>query len=434
MKTSILVACGAAVTLAAGACATSAEDEAPAPEPKSEVQIPDAGAPVVEAGVEASADGPMCSDAGWCETQLPDVDLAMIDLWPLPGRAFAIAQSPTIGIKILEWNAQDAQWRYIDDATQNAADVGTFAGTIWAPNADEVYFGVGPGYVYRGTRPVAPATAWAWTRRQLVDNGRAGSEPNPVHAPTGRRYPALGVWGTSSSDVYAWFKNTVFRLKSTAGGVAEWIPEYVADDPAPDPEPDAGADALTDHLYFVSAAGTSADDLWFSGARTQSGGACALVVRKTAAGYQRVADGIASAAGCAPRTGALMIGGAEGWLTDLHAVGPGRLVGLKGAREPVKLSVDAQGYSVDTRPIEASSLGLSTPIFTSLWAESSSLWLTTTRVVLRGADVWSGGEYAISTLALKGAPVGRDLAQVRGTTINNLWAIGDRYAFHKTSP
>ncbi len=59
---------------------------------------------------------------------------------------------------------------YIDDGTQNERGFGTYAGRVWAPNENEVYYGIGPGYVYHGKRPVAPATAWSWTRQQLKDN------------------------------------------------------------------------------------------------------------------------------------------------------------------------------------------------------------------------------------------------------------------------
>ncbi len=412
--------------LVGAACAASGNDEATTPDPDpSETVIPDAGAPV-DAGAEASAGGPVCSEAGWCRTTLPDADLVMVDIWPLAGHAFAIAQSATVGIKVLEWTESDAKWKYIDDATQNAPDVGTFAGRIWAPDADEVYFGVGAGYVYRGTRPTPPETAWSWTRHRLIDNGKLGGAPNPAYAQMGgRRYPALGVWGTSRSDVYAWFKNTIFRWKSIGSAAPEWVPEYVAQD----------ADAESEHLLFVSAAGTGPDDVWFSGARSQATRACALVVHKTTAEYQRVADGLASAAQCAPRDGALMLGGPEGWLTDLQAVATGQVVGLKGARAPVKISVDGAGYAVDVRPIAGSSLGLSAgATFTSLASVSGDLWLSTNRMVIRGTDVWTGGQYAISTLALMGAPVRYDLNQVRGTSNTNLWAIGDRYALHKTTP
>jgi len=429
MRAPLLAGWGA-LAIAAGACAASGDKEAEGTDPgPREAVIPEAGAPV-DAGADASVsvDGPACSEAGWCETTLPDADLVMLDLWPLPGRAFAIANSPTIGIKVLEWNEEDAKWGYIDDATQNAPEVGTFAGRIWAPNDDEVYFGVGPGYVYRGTRPVPPASAWSWTRFPLADNGRPGSEPDPKYAQmSGRRYPALGVWGTSKDDVYAWFKNTIFRLKGS-GGTVDWEAEHIAEDT------DADAGPANEHLYFVSAAGTSAGDVWFSGARAQPSRACALVVRKTAAGYERVADGVVSAAGCAPIDGALMIGGAEGWLTDLQAVAPGELIGLKGARDPVKVSVEGDGYAVAVSPLSTTSIGLPSATFRSLWSASGSLWLATNRMVVRGTDVWTGGQYAISTLALNGAPLPHDLYEVRGTSNTNLWAIGDRHALHKTTP
>jgi hypothetical protein len=49
-------------------------------------------------------------------------------------------------------------------------------------------------------------------------------------------------------------------------------------------------------LELLGAAGTAADDLWFVGTRGWDPGQCAVVVRKTAAGYERIIDGVPSPA------------------------------------------------------------------------------------------------------------------------------------------
>jgi hypothetical protein len=425
MKLSLLAAGGFGIltTAAVVACAASGEHEqTAAPDSgRGETAIPDAAGQEVDAGVEASTDVPICSKAGWCATTLPDVDLMMRDIWPLAEHAFAIAESATLGIKILEWTEADSTWRYIDDGSQNAPGMGTYAGKIWAPSDDEVYVGVGPGYVFHGRRPVAPATAWTWTGDALQDNGRPGSTGNPYYPKMEMAYPVLGVWGTSASDVHAWFKNTIYRWKADEA----WVPEYAADD----------ADADDEQLYFVGAAGTSPGDVWFSGARVNLESACALVVRKTAGGFERVADGTLSGYTCTPRAGALMIGGTDGWLTHLQAVAPGQFVGLKGASDPIRISVVNDDYVVDVMSIDRTALGLgeSEP-FKSLWSGSDALWLSTFGLVLRGTDVWQGGKLEASTIALNGAPILKTIFQIRGTSNTNLWAIGELNALHKKTP
>ena len=117
---------------AMGACAASNEDVIPKEDAGTSV-VPDAGhdESVPDAAAEEDSDaGPTtCSRAGWCLTSLPDSDLVFKDIWPLPsGRAFAIATSPTVGVKVLEWVESASQWTYIDDGTQNAGGLGKYLG------------------------------------------------------------------------------------------------------------------------------------------------------------------------------------------------------------------------------------------------------------------------------------------------------------------
>lgn len=426
MKASLLLASGAAVlaSAAAVACAASENDGGTAPDAGGDkpIVVPtDAGSPSdAEAEAEAQAPPAACSAAGWCETTLPDADLVMLDIWPFDARAFAIAESPTLGIKVLEWNAATTSWTYVDDGTQNAPGLGAYAGRIWAPSENELYFGVGPGYVFHGTR-AAQAAPWSWVSHRLQDNSHPGvvhpTDGNPRYDTMSRAsYPALGVWGTSSSDVYAWFTNTIYHWKSADGGAPEWVPEYIADDAADENE----------HLFFVSAAATSASDLWFAGARRRATGPCALLVRKTADGFARVADGTPGFA-CTPKPDIAMIGGAEGWLTDLQAGANGRLVGLKGARDAVRISVEADGgYGFELATLSAGTR--------SLWTVANESWTSTSVLVFQGKDPWDGGAREISSIAIRGTPNVNQLFQVRGTSNSNLWAIGERNALHKTTP
>ena len=437
MKPSFLLASGSAVLAAAAAvaCAATGNNEGTAPDGgggPTVVPIEEGGSPIdadVDVQAEASAPGAACSAAGWCETTLPDADLVMLDLWPLAARAFAIAESRTLGIKVLEWSDATSSWAYIDDGTQNEPGLGTFAGKIWAPSENALFYGVGPGYVYHGTR-TDPTAPWSWSRHRLQDN----SHPGVVHPADGSprydamsrlSYPALGVWGTSSTDVYAWFTNTIYHWKSAGGGGApEWVPEYTADDAADENE----------HLFFVSAGGASASDVWFSGARRRATGSCALLVRKTAAGFERVADGV-PAFECTPKPDVAMIGGAEGWLTDLQASGTNQVVGLKGARDAVRISVGADGsYGVElatvTPPVEPSV----PPATRSLWTVANESWTSRNVLVFRTKDLWASGAREISSIAIHGTPNVNQLYLVRGTSNSNLWAIGERNALHKTTP
>jgi hypothetical protein len=430
MRASFLVACGSVVLAASAAvacAATGTKDEAaPTPEADGGVTLPpDSGTPEVDASDDASVEDHSCSKAGWCVTNLPDRDLLMKDIWPLVGRAFVVAESPTLGTKVLEWVDAEAKWTYIDDGTQNESGLGRWVGKLWAPNENELYYGVSPGYVVHGTRTM-PGAAWSWTRHRLQAATSADPDDgNPSYwkRDLGARIPALGVWGTSSNDIYAWFKNTIYHWTSVDGGAPDWVAEYVATD----------IDAVGEQLYILGAAGNGPDDIWFSGARSRFNSGCALLVRKTAAGYTRLADGIAGSfnQACKARAGSVLLGGAEGWLTDIQALAPDELIALKGARDVVRLSVEGDSFSAALAPIPptVASTGLN-----SLSIVQDSLWLAGAGLVVRGTDVWDGGAYELSTLSLNGAPLGRPIHQVRGTSNTNLWAIGVRYALHKTIP
>lgn len=87
--------------------------------------VPDAGTSVAvddggptdepDTGTDGAHDAgsTKCSEAGWCRTTLPDEDLALKDIWTVAGHAFAVADSPTLGIKVLEWKDAEAKWDYM---------------------------------------------------------------------------------------------------------------------------------------------------------------------------------------------------------------------------------------------------------------------------------------------------------------------------------
>ena len=417
--------------VAAAACAVS-EDVSSPPHEEPEQSIPDADVREVAVGSDAPAPtrGPLCSSDGWCETLLPDPDLVVRDIWPFSDRAFAIAESFTSGIKVLEWTSSDSTWRYIDDNSQNEA-LADLAIGIWAPNADEVYYAVSPGTIYRGTRPVAPATAWSWSSERLPDNNPA----NVNHGDVTQRRLTLGVWGTGSNDVYAWYSNTIFHRKSEGGGAPAWVPELIADD----------FDAPDEHIFITGAAGKRPDDVWFAGSRRRgTKEPCDVLVRKTPEGYRRIADGVVPelySDPCTAREGIpQVVGGPRAWPRKFQSLDGERFFALKSWNNFLRIEPDGDGYSVTIANVPKTLLDV--PNLISLWGESEDrLWLGSTffnsnrGVVVRGSQVWGdGGVYEYSSIALNGAPSNGPPNQIRGTSNTNLWAVGDRYAFHKTTP
>ncbi|AKU94239.1 hypothetical protein AKJ09_00903 [Labilithrix luteola] len=419
------------------ACASSEE------QPKAAESDAGPSTPILEAGprpdedVDSAVSPPTCSDAGWCITSMPDIDLVFKDVWVFPTRAFAIAESPTVGVKVLEWEDSRASWQYIDDATQNEPGYGEYAGAIWAASENEVFYAVSKGTIYHGIRE-STAGPWTWARQSLPDNapdvGTNHDHGHPYYQqlvannrPT--QYPALGVWGTGPNEVYAWYSNTVFRWSRVDGGPPAWIADYVADD----------VDDPFEHFYVLSVNGKSADDVWVSLARDRYWGACAVVLHKTPSAYERVADGVVQGDNtCTPRDGISMVGGAEGWITDLQIEGPNRVVGLKGTRDAVRLEMDGDGgltTAVSTVPRTVSQQ----PLW-SFWAgqggQEGQRWLTGWGMVVRekGGDPWDGGTFTLSTISLNGAPLDRPMYRIRGSSNENLWAMGFRNALHKTTP
>ena len=439
---SIIVLAPAAASLAIIAACASAEDETPRADPSPPASLPDAGERDAELARDVDVPDtrlPDCSSAGWCITPFPDADLVFRDIWPLEDFAFAIGESRTEGVKVLEWKKSEGAWKYIDDRTQNSIGIGTFAGRIYAPNADEVYFTVGPARVYHGKRSPTPGGAWTWTSHALPDGivGHTDDHGNPYYAVSGAMV-TFGVWGTGADDVYAYYSNTIFHRDPSDGS---WSPVHVADD----------LEADNEHIFFASIHGSGPNDIWLVGARDRtlpsqstSGFHCPIVVRKSLAGWERVADGVvtnSSSAACAERPGMPRIGGeGGGWLTDIVPVSATEYLALHdsfewGSLDKVNLTrirITDDGYSFEQSVVPVQIAHPSAPnAVTSLWRRGSETWLTSWGLVLRGTD---DGTYTVSTISRDGAPVNAPLYKIRGTSTQNLWAIGARHAYHKTTP
>ena len=473
MRRAIAVTSASIALSAAVACATS-DDEAspppssdPVPSTLQEAGAPDAALP------DAAPTMPSCSPGGWCITKLPDTELTLKDIWPLDDRAFAIAESPSLGVKVLEWDEAAKSWSYIDDDSQNSFEYDAYAGTIWAPSANEVYFASGPGFIYHGKR-AATSSPWSWERHELPDNSNDGW-PDRDH---GRleywsrwglplQSIALGVWGTSADDVYAWYSNTIFHWQSVDGGAPGWVPEYIAEDP----------ESPEDSFFIFGAGGSGSGDVWFAGGRGRFTDSsifrCPMVVRKSAGAYERLVDTMIDPTDvwshyddtCVEKKDVLafswsdgrtetMHWGHGGWMTSIASAGAGRVAGIVG--EHLFAYVEAGSSPVarvnqvvaqvprDILPSVVSSVStlgdetwlsgwglvLRTPIDTKRWSTGLGL-MSEDRAKQVGLDA---ATYEISSTAMNGAPLDEPLYQVRGTSNTNLWAIGREHALHKTTP
>lgn len=468
MRAWIVLATASAPLAIIAACAGTEDAPSLAPETAPPAIIPDAGAADVDIFDADVPDTrlPDCSSAGWCITSLPDPELELRDVWPFEDVAFAIANSRLEGVKFLEWKKSTNAWEYIDDQSQNSAGSGTFAGGVYAPNPDEVYFAVGSSYVYHGKRATPPETTWTWTRAELPDNvvGHPTTHDHgkPYYSVPREPVPAFGVWGSGAADVYAHYSNTIFRRNPADD---TWSAVYTVDD----------LDAADEHAFFVGASGSGPDDIWFVGARDRSTATrrnfhCPLVVRKTAAGWERVSDGVvttSAAAPCGLRAGTPRIGNAfGGWVTGIQPVSATDLLALHNGRTSVSaevvnltrvrvsdggLSSDDAGLAPDgglsfeqsVLPVKLA-IGTAPPngppkIMTSLWRGEGETWFTSWGLVARRPDDdtdddANDDEVSVSTLSRDGAPVRVQFFKIRGTSSQNLWAVGARHAYHKTTP
>ncbi|AKV04775.1 hypothetical protein AKJ09_11438 [Labilithrix luteola] len=444
MRAWFVLTLSCAAVSAAIAC-SSTDETSPSPSPDADsdsgstVPESDAGVRDAQRDVFVPPTGPRCTDAGWCETPLPDSDLVLRDVVALTTRAFAIAESPRYGIKILEWTDPDANgvgtWKYIDDGSPNDRGLGAYAGGMWAPGESELYFAIAPGCIFHGIRTSLDAP-WTWSHQLLQDHSHEGEPTHASHdhglqqnrwtSPGSvQQSPTIGVWGTSSTDVYAWYSNTIYHLTNDAGTPA-WVAEYIASD----------AESDLEHLFFVAATGSDPTDLWFVGVRDTfpTGRSCPIVVRKSNGEYRRIADGILPAGykACTPRSGYLFVSPVDGWLTDVHLAGAERLLGIVGTSRIAQISSDGDGgLASKLSQVPASALGKS---IYSMDIVSNDLWLSGWGLITRSENFSDGGSYEISSSAVSGAPLDRPLFRVRGTSSTNLWAVGAENALHKTTP
>ena len=454
------------------ACATSDDEARPSTDDGGTTVLTDAGGDANPTPDATPPVVPTCSSAGWCRTTLPDGDLDLRDIWAFASRAFAIAESPTLGVKVLEWDEAPRAWSYIDDDTQNGFELDAYAGKIWAPNENEVYFASGPGLVYHGNR-ATPGAAWSWKRTQLEDtspNRAPDREPGRIDYYdqywNSRDATALGVWGTSADDVYAWYGGTIFHLESAGGGADKVpVPVHVLED----------AETPADSFFVFGASGSGPDDVWFAAGRARFDWnvfRCPMVLHKTASGFARLVDNVIDEADvgshyydtCREKKDVLGFrwhSGKDmfhwtngGWMTNIESAGPGRAAGIVGERLFAYVESGTPGTARVN--VVAAQVPRDSPptLVNAVWINGADTWISGWGLVLRAPTDptrWSSGlglytqddakqllidapTYAFSPTSINGAPLDRPLHQVRGTSNENLWAIGLQHALHKTTP
>lgn len=502
--TKVRLGLGALALVAIAACAASDDDGAVTPQAEgdaggggstSDAQAPE---PPTDGGGANDATVPKeierCSPDKWCVTKLPAEDLDLRDIRPFEDRAFAIAESATLGVQFLEWEKTTDAWKYIGDGTQNQFDRGKYAGKMWAASENEVYFTLAPAFVYHGVRS-NPSSPFSWKVTRLDDP----DAPPPAHDPgrvwtsndlallTGKNdptsppfdffSPSLGVEGMPWGEVYAWYGPTLFRRTTAENGDDVWVVEHTLTDAA---HPD-------DEFHIQSITGGALDDFWIGGVRSRvaEGGvrerACPLAVQKRADGYHHFVDHVVNptadktfltwgVCGLAPEAKALMRrydfpeygvvieieSDQAGWVQSLHHIAPNTVIGLMATTNFIYLKSDGDTPIARTLPIEHVPI----PIqhlrlrYNSMWMTESGGWASGNGIMIaleHDPTAWSQGigvldsakggsglaqasTFELSPIGRGGYPLTEPLHQVRGTSNSNVWAIGNRHAFHRTTP
>ena len=142
------------------------------------------------------------------------------------------------------------------------------------------------------------------------------------------------------------------------------------------------------------------------------------------------------------RPGTLFIGGGKGgWLVDIAPVSTTEYVALHNRVKALSLE-DAYSTTIPrhgrwifvrsvARPGDVARFQNTPKTATALWRGDGETWFTAWGLVLRGSD---DGTFSVSTISRSGGPVIAPFYRIRGTSNQNLWAIGARHAYHKTTP
>lgn len=425
----VIVACATAGDPADGAVSVSsdASSEAALLPPDDS----DASEPEDASNVDAAAP---CSPDGWCPTTLPGTDIYVGKSVPFEKRAFARMNSAFIGNRVAEWTPEGG-WTLLKGVDQSDWPQAQSEGDFWASDEDTVYLsvldlsglsgGTFSAIVARGRRPVAPATEWTWTQSRI---------------PCDWFVQGAGIGGTKDGNVYVATCGKILRLDTSADAGA-----------ASDGGADAGGETLrwiddgfvdvdpTTSINFFEIDGTGPDDLWFAGRR---GDWCAILVHKTSDGYRTVMDGISEKSACSPRGDLPMV---PGGFVGMHAFSKNRLIAaLSSASTATAGQLINVGHSGDHITVQSAQAPAGTNSLRSPWVASEDDLFVIAKAgasspggsfLLRGRSLWGNNpSYDFSQLAINGVRNPAALISLRGTSAQNLWAVGGGYAYHKTTP
>ena len=446
-RTTVLGA-GIGVSAVIVACATAEDVDRAAPDapdaPAPSVLSPEDTADASEADAATSVDAARaCSPDGWCLTTAPGTGIAFNGIAPLEKSAFSILSSAYLGRRVAEWTP-DGGWSLLTRVDQSNWPVSVTEGDIWAPDADTVYFSVVDNsalyasvygfdltygaVVVRGRRPVAPATEWIWSQSRIFCDRWVGG---------------AGVGGSKDGNVYVATCGKIFRLDTSvdASAPSDGGPETLRwiDDGFVDVDP-------TNPIEFREIGGTGPDDLWFAGGRILDATSnCALLVHKTSDGYRTLIDGIPQPSQCLARGSLPMVKGA--FVAGMHAFSKNRVVTVvptpaasgKSAAQLVDVGHSGDQVTVRTAdaPVEGQRL-------LSPWAASEDDILAIGCddsggcFIRRGQSVWGDDpSWSFSQLAINGLRNPARIEKLRGTSTQNLWAVGggtNGLAYHKSTP
>ncbi|AKV00055.1 hypothetical protein AKJ09_06718 [Labilithrix luteola] len=395
----LLTAAAAAAGVAA--CASN-EDVDPGAGPPDTGSDTDASVPGSDAGRDSSVldsgDGALpCSTTGWCTTRTTDPATRFDDLWPLEGAAFAADR--TAGLLAFEGE----RWSFIHEGVSGL-------GVVWAAGRDEVWAGGEQGQVVHGTRS---GGAWSFTT-EAVSNDE----------------PILSIWG-AGADVFA---ASAHRIHRRAAGAAEWKTLHE--------ETDWSSPECGDKIFsFTTIAGTSGDDVWFSGVRGgdqtwSQDSFCGYLARLVGDRYVVLADCTFEYSDnvgmCVSSPGA---NATLAWFDQAYVLGEGTLATAwtRGGTW-LEASHDGDGGVALGEVLEARAL-----MGSRVWGPSQNeIYAVRTQsgveVLYHNEDIRKdGGAFAIASIALHGIPLVADL-KLRGRSATDIWLFGGSYALHKIGP
>ncbi len=373
----------------------------------------DARAPS-DASVDADANEPkpVCSDEGWCHTDVPG-GATLRDVWgDGSGTVWTVSEDG----KILRWDGQ--AW-----VVAHVAGVPLYA--IWGSSPTDLWAGGGtlgqfaqvlPGVLLHGTGPSPDALTWT-----------AVSTPMAIRS----------IWGSSATDIWA--------VASLAHRINRADPSVILHYAGPtQSEPDAGDAGAPDALatgwsidpissafaaHFEKVWGTSSDDVWVAGRVAPSFGTPAAQLLHFAPDGD---GGVAWRKEVPPPPNVARL--------DMNGFSLSRnltvVIGYNGDANSSYLhtgSSSDDGATFTWTQRTAAETGFATGSLSAIWGTGpNDLWVGGPRGRLRH---WDGSGWQVAAVALDNVmPVQNAVNAIWGTGPDDIWVVGADLALHKVKP